>query len=806
MFVVVDTETEGLKNPQKLWLVVCTEVETEKVHVFRNLHDPANHQDLQRFRTFSKTVSGWIGHNIIGFDWAVLDRLTGVTIPRDQVMDTLVISRLLNAGVQGGHSLEAIGERLGFHKISFSDFSQYSKEMEEYCIRDTLVTLKFYKSIEKYLYSSQWKDSLRLEHEIAFICEEMKTNGFFFNFKEAQGLYQEISLKVETLSNILSSSFLPKSSLVREIKPKATKHGTISKVDFRWTDDLTPYQVDCPFSLIEWVPFNPGSPKQVVERLNEAGWSPYEKTKGHITAERECDHEKLAHYAIYGWKVSEENLKTLPNLDYLNTWINYCHIKIPKHALNIKELITKGILKESELQQEKLTIETQKLLGTDSLKESMVLVSKTLQKCLISNTDAVQFVENTHDSWLIIVTPQDAYVDCSAIIATPTWAGLKNTPSQQSAISTNEAARKLVEWLTLNNRKTVLETWFKAITVHGANSESKSKLQSAVQSMGGFHTEALSTPSSTIPRTISESLDQCVDDALREGSLSCRIHGTFTPIGAWTHRMSHSNPNMANIPAGDNLYAHEMRALWGVPKGKLLVGVDADGIQLRVLAHYMNDPEFTKALVAGRKEDGSDAHSMNMRALGPVCKDRDTAKTFIYAFLLGAGISKVAQILGCKNNEAKEAVSSFLNRITGLKYLKEEVIPRDAARGYFQGLDGRLVMCDSEHLMLAGYLQNGESVIMKRASLLWRKQLRESEFIMEKLKGDLSSIKLVNFVHDEWQLEVPDDLELATRIAEIQADAIRQVGEDLKLNCPMAGSIMNQHKQLAIGANWSITH
>ena len=632
MFVVVDTETEGLKNPQKLWLVVCTEVETEKVHVFRNLHDPANHQDLQRFRTFSKTVSGWIGHNIIGFDWAVLDRLTGVTIPRDQVMDTLVISRLLNAGVQGGHSLEAIGERLGFHKISFSDFSQYSKEMEEYCIRDTLVTLKFYKSIEKYLYSSQWKDSLRLEHEIAFICEEMKTNGFFFNFKEAQKLYQEISSKVETLSNILSSSFLPKSSLVREIKPKATKHGTISKVDFRWTDDLTPYQVDCPFSLIEWVPFNPGSPKQVVERLNEAGWSPYEKTKGHITAERECDHEKLAHYAIYGWKVSEENLATLP----------------------------------------------------------------------------------------------------------------KDAP---------EAARKLVEWLTLNNRRVVLETWFKAY-----------------------------------------------DEA------SQRIHGTFTPIGAWTHRMSHSNPNMANIPAGDNLYAHEMRALWGVPKGKLLVGVDADGIQLRVLAHYMNDPEFTKALVAGRKEDGSDAHSMNMRALGPVCKDRDTAKTFIYAFLLGAGISKVAQILGCKNNEAKEAVTSFLNRITGLKYLKEEVIPRDAARGYFQGLDGRLVMCDSEHLMLAGYLQNGESVIMKRASLLWRKQLRESEFIMEKLKGDLSSIKLVNFVHDEWQLEVPDDLELATRIAEIQADAIRQVGEDLKLNCPMAGSIMNQHKQLAIGANWSITH
>ena len=743
MFVVVDVETEKLENPEKLWIVVCTEVETEKVHVFRNLHDPSFSVDREALKIFSQKVSGWIGHNIIGFDRGVLDRLAGVSITPETVMDTLVISRLLNAGVSGGHGLEAIGERLGFHKIHFKDFSQYSKEMEEYCIRDTQVTLKYFKSIEKFLYSPKWKDSLRLEHEIAFICEEMKANGFYFNFKEAQKLYQEISTKVDTLSNILSSSFLPKTSLIRKITPKATKHGTISKVDFRWTDDLTPYTVGHPFSLIEWVPFNPGSPKQVVERLNEAGWKPYEKTKGHIQAEREMDHEKLAYYEIYGWKVSEENLSTLPSLDSLRRWLKDCHIKIPLSVLNTNELITCGILNANEQKPERLTIKTHKLLGTASLKESMDLVQKTLIECKISNTDAAQFVAKTHGLWSIIVTPQDAFVDCSAIIATQTWAGLKNTQSQLTAISTNESARKLVEWLTLNNRRVVLETWFKA------------------------YNEA-----------------------------SQRIHGTFNGIGAWTHRMSHSNPNMANIPAGDNLYAHEMRALWGVPKGKLLVGVDADGIQLRILAHYMNDPIFIKALVEGRKEDGTDAHTLNKEALGSVCKSRDDAKTFIYAFLLGAGLLKVAQILGCTISEAKEAVTSFLNRITGLKYLKEEVIPRDARRGYFIGLDGRAVLCDSEHLMLAGYLQNGEAVVMKRANVLWRSRL-----LKEKIP-----FKQVDFVHDEWQTEVPDDLELAKYIAEVQADSIRQVGEDLNLKCPLAGSILNQHKQLAIGANWSITH
>ena len=71
----------------------------------------------------------------------------------------------------------------------------------------------------------------------------------------------------------------------------------------------------------------------------------------------------------------------------------------------------------------------------------------------------------------------------------------------------------------------------------------------------------------------------------------------------------------------------------------------------------------------------------------------------------------------------KEAVSSFILRYPGLKYLKDVVIPKDAKRGYFEGFDGRYVKCDSEHLMLAGYLQNGESVIMKRANVLWRNKL-----------------------------------------------------------------------------------
>lgn len=287
-----------------------------------------------------------------------------------------------------------------------------------------------------------------------------------------------------------------------------------------------------------------------------------------------------------------------------------------------------------------------------------------------------------------------------------------------------------------------------------------------------------------------------------------RIHGSFNGIGAWTQRMSHDKPNMGNIPKFDakqpdkTPYSDKMRSLWIAGHGSYLVGVDAESIQLRIFGHYLNDKGFIDALVAGRKEDGTDPHSLNQRALGRVCKSRDDAKTFIYAWLLGAGLVRVSQILGCSVEEAREANDNFVEFYPGLAYLKQHVIPVDAARGYFQGLDGRYVRIwgdddDSRaHFCLAGYLQNGEAVIMKRATQVWH----------PKLRAEGVPFKSVNFVHDEWQVKVPQDMEVAKYVATTMADAIRQVGVDLGLNCPLAGSVLNAHGKLAVGDNWMETH
>jgi DNA polymerase-1 len=324
------------------------------------------------------------------------------------------------------------------------------------------------------------------------------------------------------------------------------------------------------------------------------------------------------------------------------------------------------------------------------------------------------------------------------------------------------------------------------------------------KNLATLHKDAPSGASYLVERLLINGRLRTLNEWLSHVNASdARIHGRVNAIGTWTHRMSHTNPNTGNIAAPKSIkyrapllaeqairLGSEMRSLWTVGdypgEEAWLVGTDAVGIQLRIFAHYINDPEFTKALVEGSSKDGSDAHTRNARILG--C-DRDTAKTFIYAFLLGAGDAKLSEILSVNKRAGAEAKRKFIEAYPGLKRLRDEIIPRDARRGFFVGLDGRLVVCDSEHLMLAGYLQNGEACIMKHATARWREQC------------DVQGLRnsLVAFVHDEWQTEVRGSRAVAEAVATTQREAIEWVGRSFGLHCPMGG-------ESKIGKNWYETH
>jgi len=257
-----------------------------------------------------------------------------------------------------------------------------------------------------------------------------------------------------------------------------------------------------------------------------------------------------------------------------------------------------------------------------------------------------------------------------------------------------------------------------------------------------------------------------------------RVHGKVITNGAVTGRMTHSKPNLAQVPRVGSPYGAECRSCWTVDSDNVLVGIDASGLELRMLAHYMKDEEYTNEILTG------DIHTKNMEAAG--LTNRDQAKTFIYAFLYGAGPAKIGSIVGGGEREGKKLIDSFLANTPALKNLRKKVDSL-ASRGYLPGLDGRRLKVRSQHAALNTLLQGAGAIVMKKALILLHK----------KLNCGIISGSFVANVHDEWQIETTK--ELAESVGQAGIQAIQEAGQSLGLRCPLDGDFK-------VGTNWAQTH
>lgn len=676
MNVVFDIEGNALENPTKIWVIVCKDIDTGKYHIFRNvLDDPT---EKERFISFAAGVHRWIGHHCLGYDVPVLKSLLEVRgsgrdvrkvfneIAFPSVVDTFIISKMVDYSRKGGHSIEQYGDEFEFPKgipiggellpaakLTQAFFNQYSKDLEDYCIRDVDICHRVYNKYIKFLSNSRFEQAIKSKHAFQLVINRIHSNGFAFNVPQARKYLNQVTSELGVIDKEILDAFPPRTVVIREFTPKATKYGTTSRTSVPRSlhDRIHTFEIGKTYQHTREEPFNPASHKQLIQVLNEAGWKPEEKTKAHVDAEREGIRLKRSKSKESGFDLR------------LRTWDN-----------NIMGLRKSGW----------------------------------------------KINENN-----LATLPPDA-------------------PAP---------AKLLAQRILLEARRRTLTEWLSLVKADG------------------------------------------------------RIHAEFQSPGTWTHRVATRKPNVQNIPneydtlGRKKLLGKEMRSLWCAPRNRLLVGVDAEGMQLRIFAHYINDPEFTRALVEGKKDDKTDPHSLNQRILGSVCKSRAAAKRFIFAFLLGAGIDKLAEILACSRAEGQAALDNLLERYKGLAVLKETIIPADARRGYFFGLAGAPIRIPGEtessrkHLAMSGYLQEGEATCMELAALKWADRL-----------DDYNAL-LVNYVHDEWQTEVPNNLDIALKVAKMQADSLREVGEELGLNCPLAGSYWNDDaKDYTIGANWAITH
>lgn len=543
--IYLDAETDGLE-PTRIWCVVTRENGVNLVHT--------TPETLSEALTGSVSV---VGHNLIGYDIPVLERLWGLQLAPERIIDTLVLSRLSDPSKSGGHSLRNWGNILGFPKGDHTDWSCLSTSMIKYCERDVEVTEAVHRKLIQEMSDCFSPESIELEHQVQYSVQQQQRNGWTLDQTLSRELCATFKERMNEIEETLQRQFRP---IVHERYSDKTGKRLKDKVEV----------------------FNVGSRQQIAKRLSSLG-------------------------AVFD-KVTE---KGNPIVD--------------EAALNTVDL------------------------------------------------------------------PE---------------------------------ARAVSEYLMLQKRYAQVYSWLEHVKEDG------------------------------------------------------RVHGRVISNGAITGRMTHQSPNMAQVPSSHSPYGHECRSCWTVPSSTKLVGFDASGLELRMLAHYMDDKEFTDVLLT------EDIHTRNQMAAG--LETRPQAKTFIYAFLYGAGDAKIGTIVGGSAKDGSRLKQRFLRNTPALENLRERV-GRASGRGYLRGLDGRRLHVRSEHAALNTLLQAAGAIVMKKALVLLDDYAQQWNL----------NYKFIGNIHDEVQTEVSE--KHAEKFGYLAVECLKAAGLAFDLRCPLDG-------EYKVGNTWAETH
>ncbi len=542
--IYLDLEANGL-TPDVIWCVVTSENGVSTVHTTPD--------------TLSEALRGSVsvvGHNLIGYDMPVLERLWGITVAPERVLDTLVLSRLYEPSKSGGHSLRNWGECLGFPKGDHTDWSQLSQEMIDYCIRDVEVTEAVHQNLMQNMTCFS-PNCIELEHKVQASVQQQEINGWTLDQPLARDLCATFKERMNEIEEDLQQKFPP---IVHERWSEKTGKQLKDKVEV----------------------FNVGSRQQIAKRLSSLG--------------------------VRFDKVTEKG----------------------------NPIVDEAVLETIDLPE----------------------------------------------------------------------------------------AKVVSEYLMLQKRYAQVNSWLEHVKEDG------------------------------------------------------RVHGRVISNGAVTGRMTHQSPNMAQVPASHSPYGHECRSCWTVPEGKKLVGFDASGLELRMLAHYMKDEDYTNEIING------DIHTANQRLAG--LESRNQAKTFIYALLYGAGDEKLGSVAGGGRTTGKKLRESFLNNLPSFAALKDRV-SNASSRGYLTGLDGRRLQVRSEHSALNTLLQAAGAIVMKKALVI----------LDDYAKLWKLDYKIIGNIHDEVQSEVAE--KDAEKFGWLAVECLKAAGLEFNLRCPLDG-------EYKVGTTWADTH
>ncbi len=321
--LVLDSEANGL-SPTEVWCICTTDLQTGEKRDF----DP---DTLHKFGKYQQAYDYLVCHNGIGYDRPkILNNLLKLDIPLSRILDTYVMSKLSNpvrkvkdpitGKIISGHSVKAYGLVYGLHKQEFEDWSMYTYEMLQRCRRDTDINVLIFRQLVEEL-----KDfshfSIMLEHRAADETRQLMDNGVYFDVKTASILRAGLSEESGKVYEEVVKEYPPRPVPFKVVEPSYNKDGSLRKAQWKWySDDPEVLEKDIkgPVTRFVWEDFNLGSHKQIVQRMNEIGWKPVERTKGALQAIRDYRQKKISKDKLdkileLGWQTSEANLETIPD-------------------------------------------------------------------------------------------------------------------------------------------------------------------------------------------------------------------------------------------------------------------------------------------------------------------------------------------------------------------------------------------------------------------------------------------------------------------------------------------------------------
>ena len=264
-----------------------------------------------------------------------------------------------------------------------------------------------------------------------------------------------------------------------------------------------------------------------------------------------------------------------------------------------------------------------------------------------------------------------------------------------------------------------------------------------------------------------------------------RVYVEAFNVGTPTFRQRHSK--IVNVPNVNSFFGKEMRELFKADIGKIMIGCDSAGNQIRALCHYLNNKDITEHVLNG------DIHQRTADIVGV---DRQLAKSLLYATIFGAGFAKLGKMVnGIEDLEkGREIKDKLYVAFPGLKELNNRLnkffytTQNKDGMGFIPGLDGRKIYAESSFKLLNYLLQAYEAITVKSAVVNAFKMFKE-----EKLNVDM-----LGLIHDEVQVQTkPQNIK---RVKEILSYSFGDfITKELELNIQMAGDAKE-------GNNWYETH